>query len=75
MGDMFAMISELARSAKPETSVEKIRRAIRILEEARSEDRRVAPIISMAIDFLRNGPEGLTGEGTREANNPDLEDS
>lgn len=73
--DMFAMIAELARGAKPETSMEKVRRAIKVLEEARSEDRKAAPVISMAIDMLRHGPAGLNGEGTRDANNPEPEDS
>lgn len=73
--DMFAMIAELARGAKRETSTEKVRRALRILEEVRKEDMKVAPILSMAIDMIRHGPEGLTGEGTREANNPEPEDS
>ena len=65
--DMFALISELARGAKPETSMEMGRRIIGDLEKWRKRDVKAAPIISMAIDMLRHGPEGPTGEGTRES--------
>ena len=72
--DMSAMIHELSRGMKRETSTEKVARALKILREVREQDSKVAPNVSMAMDILTNGPESI-GDGTREPNNPSLRTS
>jgi hypothetical protein len=56
MMGLFGAISGLAQQERP---MDKIRKAISVLEEAREEDPKQADIISMAIHVLRNGPRGL----------------
>lgn len=66
--DIISMIGAMARMPR-ENSQDKIKRAMKILGQVREEDEKVAPIISMAMDVLRNGPEATPDGGTREANN------
>jgi hypothetical protein len=66
--DMFAMMSAMAKMAPRETSVEKVRRALKILDEVREEDKKLTGNVSVAMDILTNGPE-LPDDGTRDEAN------
>jgi hypothetical protein len=57
---MADTISQMATKAAMEPSSDMIKRAMGILDDARKRDQKVAPIVSQAMDMLRNGPEAET---------------
>lgn len=69
--DTGVLMAMLAAGFQRETSTEKVRRAVKILEEVRKIDDRLAPRMNMVLDMLRGGPELDLAGGTRTSNDPD----
>jgi hypothetical protein len=69
-GGMADMVSMMAMKRAMEPSTDKIRRAMKILDDARKSDEKVSGIVSNALDILRNGPGGGTRERANNSNRP-----
>jgi hypothetical protein len=59
---LFAQIASLAQSM-PRTAMDKVREAMRLLDEAREEDDKISPNVSMAMSIIRHGPKSLDKYG------------
>lgn len=57
MGALFSSMANLAQSM-PKTSMDKVREAVRFLEEARDEDPKLEHL-SMALGVIKNGPDAI----------------
>ena len=68
-GSTQDMIGMMALKKAMEPSHKKMQRVIDQLDDIRKMDEKVAPIASMMIDLGRNGPDALTGGGTRQKTN------
>jgi hypothetical protein len=58
LSDLFSMMSELSTRPK-ELPADKVKRALSLLDEARSEDEKLAPNLSMGIHVIKNGSDGI----------------
>ena len=58
LSGLFGMMADLAKKPQ-ETPTDKVRRAISLLDEVRSDDPKQGSIASAAIHILRNGNEGV----------------
>jgi hypothetical protein len=68
-GGLVDLIGMMAQGMKRETSQDKIKRAMKILDEVRSDDKKVEPIISMAMDMIRQGPDVPDSDGSSDSSN------
>jgi len=54
---LFAGMTKLANM--PKTSMDKVREAMRLLDEARGEDDKIAQNVSMGMAIIRDGPKAM----------------
>lgn len=61
MGALFSSMANLAQNM-PRTSMDKVREAVKLLEDARDEDPKLDHL-SMALGLIINGPDSLEKYG------------
>ncbi len=58
MSAIFSSMQNLAKNM-PQTSMDKVREAMRLLNEARDEDDKIAENVSMGMAVIRDGPKAM----------------